>query len=112
MVAAHADWVQHYADMEVGGIHMYAVAGDFILSPQGGGYMHRPGSYRALSVDHHRLLRWKVFHPSPWSLHYYGQVRQHCPSCKRQECFPLLMIATLACLQMVNLHICRGMLPV
>lgn len=56
------------------GIHLYAALADFILSPQGGAYTHLPGSYRALSIDSHRLLRWKVFHPSPWSLHYYGQV--------------------------------------
>ena len=53
---------------------MYAAVADFILSPQGGGYMHLPGSYRALSIDHHKLIQWKAFHPSPWSLHYYGQV--------------------------------------
>ena len=52
---------------------MYAVVADFILSPNGGGYMHNPGNYRALSIENHRLLRWKIFHPSPWSLHYYGQ---------------------------------------
>ena len=78
MEDAPADWVQYYADMGVGGIHLYAAVADFILSPQGGGHMHLPGSYRALSIDSHRLLRWKVFHPSPWSLHYYGQVRMLC----------------------------------
>ncbi|CAL8469654.1 g9195 [Coccomyxa elongata] len=67
------DWLQYYADMGVEGIHMYAVVADFILSPNGGGYMHNPGNYRALSIENHRLLRWKIFHPSPWSLHYYGQ---------------------------------------
>ena len=72
---AHADWVQYYADLGVDGIHMYAAVADFILSPQGSGYMHLPGSYRALSIDHHRLIQWKAFHPSPWSLHYYGQAR-------------------------------------
>ncbi len=77
---ATADWVQYYASMGVGGIHIYAAVADFILSPQGGGYMHRPGSYRALSIDHHRLIQWKVFHPSAWSLHYYGQVRIRCCS--------------------------------
>ena len=70
--------MQYYADMGVGGIHLYAAVADFILSPQGGGYMQMPGSYRALSIDSHRLLNWKVFHPSPWSLHYYGQVRTAC----------------------------------
>ena len=69
-----ADWVQYHADMGVEGIHLYAAVADFILLPQGGGFAHLPGSYRALSIDSHRLLRWKVFHPSPWSLHYYGQV--------------------------------------
>jgi hypothetical protein len=77
-LTASADWVQYYADMAVGGIHMYAAVADYILSPQGGGYMHMPGSYRALSIDSHRLIQWKVFHPSPWSLHYYGQVWTHC----------------------------------
>ena len=76
-----ADWVQHYADMGVEGIHLYAAVADFILSPQGGGYMQMPGSYRELSIDSHRLLKWKVFHPSPWSLHYYGQVRKACLCC-------------------------------
>lgn len=70
---AYADWVQYYADLGVEGIHMYAVVADFILSPNGGGYMHVPGNYKALSIENHRLLRWKIFHPSPWSLHYYGQ---------------------------------------
>lgn len=65
--------MQYYADLGVEGIHMYAVVADFILSPNGGGYMHNPGNYRALSIENHRLLRWKIFHPSPWSLHYYGQ---------------------------------------
>lgn len=41
-----ADWVQYYADLGVEGIHMYAVVADFILSPNGGGYMHNPGNYR------------------------------------------------------------------
>ena len=68
-----ADWVQYHADMGVDAIHMYAVLADFILSPHGGGYMHSPGNYKALSIEHHRVLHWKVFHPSPWSMHYYGQ---------------------------------------
>jgi hypothetical protein len=59
--------------MGVEGIHMYAVVADFILSPNGGGYMHYPGTYKALTIENHRLLRWNIFHPSPWSLHYYGQ---------------------------------------
>ena len=61
------------AELGVSGIHMYAVVADFVLKPSN--YMHKPGSLRALQLEHHHLVTWRAFHPSKWSAHYYGQVR-------------------------------------
>jgi hypothetical protein len=76
-LGVRADWVHYHADLGVAGMHLYAAMADFILSPRGGGYPHVPGSYRPLAIENHRLLHWKLFHPSPWSLHYYGQWLMH-----------------------------------
>ena len=56
----YADWVQYHAGMGVEGFYLYADVADFIMSQEGGGYTHTPGSYRALSIDRHRLIWWKV----------------------------------------------------
>lgn len=52
---------------------MYAVIADFVLKS---GYMHEPGSFKAVQFEHHHLIKWRAFHPSKWSAHYYGQVRE------------------------------------
>lgn len=61
------------ADLGVSGINMYAVIADFVLKS---GYMHEPGSFKAVQFEHHHLIKWRAFHPSKWSAHYYGQVRE------------------------------------
>ena len=62
------------AELGVAGIHMYAIVADFVLKPSS--YMHEPGSWRAVNFEHHHLVTWRAFHPTKWSAHYYGQVRE------------------------------------
>ena len=59
---AHADWVQHHADLGVAGIHMYATAAEHALpTAHGGGLMQQHGIHHwARGLEHHRLLHWKL----------------------------------------------------